>query len=156
MAAHVTDTVFLGQVLLVSSKKDPSSWLVPGGGVEVGEEMTTAAMREAWEEAGVQGHITRYLGLFEVSYCHNCLMVSISTINFFFSSVVSSLKKRTAVMIVFKALWLTCSGPSSVREPPSNMFRGSPGHIQRMHTHSNLVQLCAKDFIKTNTHTVYR
>lgn len=56
------------KVLLVSSKKDPCSWLVPGGGVEVGEEMSTAAMREAWEEAGVQGHITRYLGLFETQH----------------------------------------------------------------------------------------
>lgn len=53
------------KVLLVSSKKDPCSWLVPGGGVEDGEETPIAAMREAWEEAGVQGHITRYLGLFE-------------------------------------------------------------------------------------------
>lgn len=53
------------KVLLVSSKKDPCSWLVPGGGVEDGEETPIAAIREAWEEAGVQGHITRYLGLFE-------------------------------------------------------------------------------------------
>ncbi|KAK7073803.1 endopolyphosphatase activity protein, partial [Halocaridina rubra] len=55
-------------VLLVSSKKDPCSWLVPGGGMEAGEEMATAAIREAWEEAGVQGHITKYLGLFETKH----------------------------------------------------------------------------------------
>lgn len=53
------------KVLLVSSKKDPCSWMVPGGGVEAGEETPLAAIREAWEEAGVQGHIKRYLGLFE-------------------------------------------------------------------------------------------
>lgn len=57
------------KVLLVSSKKDPCVWLVPGGGLEAGEEPTTAAKREAWEEAGIQGHIARYLGLFE-SYHH--------------------------------------------------------------------------------------
>ncbi|XP_066938718.1 diacylglycerol kinase A-like [Macrobrachium rosenbergii] len=56
------------KVLLVSSKKDPCSWLVPGGGMEAGEEMATAAIREAWEEAGVQGHITKYLGLFETNH----------------------------------------------------------------------------------------
>ena len=50
----------------MSGKKDPGTWLVPGGGLEVGEEATTAAIREAWEEAGIQGHIQRYLGLFEV------------------------------------------------------------------------------------------
>lgn len=62
-----TQRSFLPQVLLVSSKKDPCVWLVPGGGLEAGEEPTTAAKREAWEEAGIQGHIARYLGLFEVS-----------------------------------------------------------------------------------------
>lgn len=61
------DHVLLLQVLLVSSKKDPCSWMVPGGGVEAGEETPMAAIREAWEEAGVQGHIKRYLGMFEVS-----------------------------------------------------------------------------------------
>ncbi|XP_042236721.1 uncharacterized protein LOC121875968 isoform X2 [Homarus americanus] len=56
------------KVLLVSSKKDPGLWLVPGGGVEDGEDTSTAAVREAWEEAGVRGHITRYLGLFETQH----------------------------------------------------------------------------------------
>lgn len=57
------------KVLLVSSKKkDCISWLVPGGGVEAGEEISEAAMREAWEEAGVQGSIDRYLGLFETQH----------------------------------------------------------------------------------------
>ncbi|KAK8736821.1 hypothetical protein OTU49_004659 [Cherax quadricarinatus] len=54
------------EVMLVSSKKDPCVWLVPGGGLEPGEDTVTAARREAWEEAGIQGHIARYLGLFEV------------------------------------------------------------------------------------------
>lgn len=56
------------KVLLVSSKKDSSSWLVPGGGVEAGEDIAAAAMREAWEEAGVEGNIDRYLGLFETQH----------------------------------------------------------------------------------------
>ncbi|XP_066951438.1 uncharacterized protein [Macrobrachium rosenbergii] len=60
------------QVLLVSSKKDRCAWLVPGGGLEVGEDEEAAAVREAWEEAGVLGHIARYLGLFE-SYHHSGL-----------------------------------------------------------------------------------
>lgn len=56
------------KVLLVSSKKDLCSWLVPGGGVEEGEEPAEAAVREAWEEAGVQGRVTRYLGVFETKH----------------------------------------------------------------------------------------
>ncbi|XP_045625818.2 uncharacterized protein [Procambarus clarkii] len=58
------------QVLLVSSKKDPCVWLVPGGGLEAGEDAVSAAKREAWEEAGILGHIARYLGLFE-SFHHS-------------------------------------------------------------------------------------
>uniref|UniRef100_A0A0P4WER8 diphosphoinositol-polyphosphate diphosphatase n=1 Tax=Scylla olivacea TaxID=85551 RepID=A0A0P4WER8_SCYOL len=57
------------QVLLVTSKKDPCVWLVPGGGLEVGEEAIVAAQREAWEEAGIQGVVKRFLGLFES--CHH-------------------------------------------------------------------------------------
>lgn len=56
------------KILLVSSKKDHGSWLVPGGGVEAGEEAAEAAVREAWEEAGVQGRVTRYLGVFETKH----------------------------------------------------------------------------------------
>ncbi|KAK3891983.1 hypothetical protein Pcinc_004150 [Petrolisthes cinctipes] len=57
------------KVMLVSSKKDPCVWLVPGGGLEMGEDAVTAAKREAWEEAGILGHVARYLGMFES--CHH-------------------------------------------------------------------------------------
>lgn len=57
------------EVLLVTSKKDPCAWLVPGGGLEIGEEAVAAAHREAWEEAGIQGVVERFLGLFES--CHH-------------------------------------------------------------------------------------
>lgn len=50
--------------------------------MEDGEETPIAAIREAWEEAGVQGHITRYLGLFEVSF-----PVSVCLCHFFFLSL---------------------------------------------------------------------
>lgn len=52
----------------MTSKKDPCVWLVPGGGLEPGEEAIVAAQREAWEEAGIQGVVERFLGLFEVRY----------------------------------------------------------------------------------------
>ncbi|KAF2366250.1 NUDIX hydrolase domain [Trinorchestia longiramus] len=51
--------------MLVSSKSSSEVWLVPGGGLEEGEEAEEAALREAYEEAGIRGTILAYLGLFE-------------------------------------------------------------------------------------------
>ena len=54
-------------MLLVSSSKEPDKWVVPGGGIEPNEQAHLAALREVREEAGVEGHLGRCLGVFEVS-----------------------------------------------------------------------------------------
>ncbi|KAI9189308.1 hypothetical protein H9P43_000739 [Blastocladiella emersonii ATCC 22665] len=43
-------------VLLISSRSDPSRWILPKGGYEAkdGSDPVTAAIRESWEEAGVR------------------------------------------------------------------------------------------------------
>jgi ADP-ribose pyrophosphatase YjhB (NUDIX family) len=45
-----------GRVLLARRGKEPcyGLWSVPGGAVRVGEGLKTAALRELWEECGVQ------------------------------------------------------------------------------------------------------
>uniref|UniRef100_UPI00358FE057 diphosphoinositol polyphosphate phosphohydrolase 1-like isoform X1 n=1 Tax=Myxine glutinosa TaxID=7769 RepID=UPI00358FE057 len=53
------------EVLLVSSSQHPEHWIIPGGGMEPGEEPKVAAVREVYEEAGVQGTLGRLLGIFE-------------------------------------------------------------------------------------------
>ena len=56
------------QILLVSGSKHPDKWVVPGGGIEPTEDTGVAAVREAMEEAGVNGILGRFLGVFEVSH----------------------------------------------------------------------------------------
>lgn len=53
------------EVLLVSSSHVADKWIIPGGGVEPGEEPSVAAVREVKEEAGVVGKLGRFLGIFE-------------------------------------------------------------------------------------------
>lgn len=54
------------QVLLVTSSRNIDHWIVPGGGVDPGEEPAVTAVREVLEEAGVVGNLGRSLGVFEV------------------------------------------------------------------------------------------
>ncbi|PWW03506.1 8-oxo-dGTP pyrophosphatase MutT (NUDIX family) [Hoeflea marina] len=44
------------EILLVTSR-DTGRWIVPKGWIEPGEDGAKAALREAWEEAGIRGDI---------------------------------------------------------------------------------------------------
>jgi 8-oxo-dGTP pyrophosphatase MutT (NUDIX family) len=46
----------VASVLMVSSRKKPSQWTLPKGGWELRESLPHAALREAFEEAGVGTH----------------------------------------------------------------------------------------------------
>lgn len=59
------------RILLITSRRNVGKWVMPGGGIEDGEDGLTAAKREALEEAGVVGSITNYLGCFEDSHARN-------------------------------------------------------------------------------------
>ncbi|MEO9167061.1 MAG: NUDIX domain-containing protein, partial [Aestuariivirga sp.] len=61
--------VFRGrEVLLVrrGQKLGQGLWSLPGGKVEVGENVAEAALREVLEETGVRGTIVGFAGLYEI------------------------------------------------------------------------------------------
>ena len=52
-------------ILMVTSKSNSSYFVVPKGGVEEGESLLEAALRETFEEAGITGHVR--CGPFEIN-----------------------------------------------------------------------------------------
>ncbi|KAI8368172.1 NUDIX hydrolase domain-like protein [Radiomyces spectabilis] len=52
------------RILLISSSKHEGVWVIPKGGWENDETQVEAALRETWEEAGVRGVISGFLGCF--------------------------------------------------------------------------------------------
>lgn len=58
-------TVFRDGELLLIRRSDDGLWALPGGLTEVGETLAETAQRELWEETGVQGRVTKLLGIFD-------------------------------------------------------------------------------------------
>lgn len=52
------------RVVLVRRKHHPPGWAIPGGFVEAGETVETAAVREALEETGLRVTLTALLGVY--------------------------------------------------------------------------------------------
>ncbi|KAK0425317.1 hypothetical protein QR680_009141 [Steinernema hermaphroditum] len=53
------------EVLLVTGSANHDHWIVPGGGLEDGENASGAALREVEEEAGIRGRIEQFVGEFK-------------------------------------------------------------------------------------------
>lgn len=65
--AAVTDPT--GRLLFVKQRKGPfgGHWLLPGGGIEAGEDAVTALVREFWEETGLQIQDPQFVALYELT-----------------------------------------------------------------------------------------
>lgn len=61
--AAIVAVIDNGRVLL-TKREDFEVWCLPGGGVEDGESLAEAAIREAKEETGVDVELTRLVGVY--------------------------------------------------------------------------------------------
>jgi len=52
---------FQGGIILIKRKNPPEGWALPGGFVDYGEDLETAAVREAKEETGLDIELIRQL-----------------------------------------------------------------------------------------------
>jgi 8-oxo-dGTP pyrophosphatase MutT (NUDIX family) len=52
-----------GRILLIC-RTDNGNWALPGGAVDLGESVPQAAVRETWEETGVDCEITGLTGIY--------------------------------------------------------------------------------------------
>src|SRR5579859_2794895 len=62
-AVNVAVTNDAGELLLVR-RSDNDNWSLPGGGVELGESLTEAAVRETREESGIECQVTGLSGIY--------------------------------------------------------------------------------------------
>ncbi|MGR3762828.1 NUDIX hydrolase [Rossellomorea sp. NS-SX7] len=64
-----------GKLLLIKGPR--MGWEMPGGQVEEGESLKEAAIRETWEESGIEVEITKFCGIFqnvEQSICNTLFL----------------------------------------------------------------------------------
>ena len=50
--------------VLLTQRADNGRWCLPGGGLEAGESVEEACIREVWEETGLHVRVTRLIGVY--------------------------------------------------------------------------------------------
>jgi 8-oxo-dGTP pyrophosphatase MutT (NUDIX family) len=63
------------RILLVTARRNPDNWIFPKGHVEPGEKLQETAVREAYEEAGVEGKVAGQAGSMTFEFGSNTYRV---------------------------------------------------------------------------------
>ncbi|MEA2008173.1 MAG: NUDIX domain-containing protein [Chloroflexota bacterium] len=59
-------TIFdsLREKVLLTRRTDNNRWCLPGGGIDPGESVTEACIREVWEETGLRVQVRKLVGVY--------------------------------------------------------------------------------------------
>ncbi len=66
MKVGVNVAIFRDREILLTKRQDFGVWCLPGGGVDEGEAIADAAVREAVEETGIEVRLTRMVGIYNM------------------------------------------------------------------------------------------
>jgi ADP-ribose pyrophosphatase YjhB (NUDIX family) len=64
MDLGVNVAIFANNQILLTKREDFEIWCLPGGGVDPNESLAAAAVREAYEETGLEVRLTRLVGVY--------------------------------------------------------------------------------------------
>lgn len=59
--------------VLLQKRSDNGLWGLPGGGMDAGESMAECAVREMWEETGIETRVTRLIGVYSDPAHHSIM-----------------------------------------------------------------------------------
>jgi 8-oxo-dGTP pyrophosphatase MutT (NUDIX family) len=69
----VSAVILIPEGVLLQLRDDNGLWGLPGGGVEVGESVRDAIMREVWEETGLRVEPVRLIGVYSAPENHQII-----------------------------------------------------------------------------------
>jgi 8-oxo-dGTP pyrophosphatase MutT (NUDIX family) len=124
--------------LLLERRSDNGLWGLPGGGIEPGESVTDAAIRETKEETGLDVRIVRFIGVYSkpqdgriVTYPDNGDIAHL--VDVIFEGHVVSGRLEPSVESLELKFFHACDLPLDIVPPAvrpiQDYFSGKSGHI---------------------------
>lgn len=113
-----------GEILLIR-RSDNDNWALPGGGIDLGESLTQAAIRETREESGIDCEITGLSGIY-TDPAHVILYTSNGEVRQEFSIVLTARPtggQPTPSAESSEVRWVPLAGAGSYQMDPSMRLR---------------------------------
>lgn len=108
--------------ILLQRRSDNGNWNLPGGGVDIGESLTTALHREVLEETGLTVGVTRYVGVYS-DPLETTLAYADGRVLHYIAHVLECRVTGGALRVNYESLELGWFDPHALPEPFSPQHR---------------------------------